>query len=173
MRVCLFFGVLAACGGSVSPEGGQPSLLPDGGTRAPDGGRIVKKDAGTDSGVNKKDAGVFTDPVCPNPPPPTTDMQCDLVAQTGCGPDEGCYAYIGYPSGYCDPEVYGSRCAPAGTAGQGELCGGEEGCLPGYSCVISGSGTVCAKQCDFGQTTQCPEGKVCEPTDLPTTGVCL
>ena len=174
----LFVGAVVACGGSVA-TGENPGVTPDGGGTlvGKDGGTSIgKKDAGarTDGGTNKKDAGPFVEPTCPNPPPPIKDLACDIVTQTGCPAGDGCYGYIEYPTGYCDPETYISFCAPAGTRVQGEICGGQEDfCAPGFSCVVSGAGTVCAKHCTFENGTPCPEGKVCEPTDFKDIGVCL
>jgi hypothetical protein len=167
--------VLAACDGQIVPEddpnnpgGGDSGLLPDG----------ARIDAGRDSGRLPpgrdagKDASPHVDPVCPNPPPPIKDFECDVLAQTGCKPGEGCYPYVEYPGGYCEPERYGSACAPAGTGTQGTPCGDVTTCAPGFVCVITGAGTHCTKNCDLNKSGTCPEGLICQPLDVSGLGVC-
>jgi hypothetical protein len=166
---------LAACGGGVVgvEPGGAPS--PDGGAAidgAPppigrsDGGRPPpRRDAGSDGNT-------YVEPPCPDPPPPRTSFECDVARQTGCQDGEACYPYVRYPSGYCQPEEYGSVCAPAGEKTQGEVCSSALECAGGYICVITGAGTSCAKYCDLGRVGACPEGYVCEPLDVSGMGVC-
>jgi hypothetical protein len=166
---------VAACGGGVSP--GDPGRGPgaDGGATL-DGSKpppIGRKDGGP---PNKRDAGAdaspYVDPPCPNPPPPRNDFECDVGKQTGCDPGEGCYPYVRYPSGYCQPEEYGAICAPAGSGTQGETCASALECAGGFICVITGAGTSCARYCELGKVGACPEGLVCEPLDVSGMGVC-
>jgi hypothetical protein len=166
---------VAACGGvassddaGVGADGGKDSgLRVDSGR---DGGRI---NPSMDGGV-RTDAGSipWIDPACPTPPPPITNYRCNLRAQTGCQPGEGCYAFVLYPSSSCEAETYGSGCAPEGPGVQYSPCGSGSGCKAGYDCVISGRGTICAKHCDLNRPGSCPEGHVCEATDVLDVGVC-
>jgi hypothetical protein len=74
----------------------------------------------------------------------------------------------------CDAESYGALCLPAGSGGQGALCGdGTDDCAPGYICVIGAhAGKRCAKLCSFAGGDECPLGMICGDTDIEGYGVC-
>lgn len=135
-------------------------------TRASTGARI---DGGQDAFPD------YTDPGCPNKPPPIYDLQCDPYQQGNgdCFFDEGCYIYVEYPPDPCGQEVYGAVCVPAGTGQQGDPCGGPQSCGPGLACVITGSGTQCVTLCPLEGADNCPQGMVCEPIDVEGFGGCL
>lgn len=164
----------ASCGGAVEGTGDDLADALDANAR--DDGR-AHRDGGRDArvpgrpGSDDEDAP-YVDPSCADaaPPPPTND--CDAREQTGCGPGEGCYPFVGYPQGPCEQEQYGTACEPAGTGEQGDPCGGLTECAAGYVCVISGAGTVCTKLCDLGAASACPEGQVCEPIDVAGFATC-
>ena len=117
----------------------------------------------------------YTEPGCPNPPPPVEDFQCDPYHQGNgqCGPDEGCYIYVQYPSEPCGQETYGAFCQLAGPGQQGDGCQGAQACGAGLACVITGSGTQCVQLCPLTGSSGCPSGFVCEPIDVEGFGGCL
>lgn len=172
--------LFVACGGTVigqpyGTDGGPIDPKIDGsvvdGSR-PDGSIRPKNDGGGPDGGTQEDGGVFIDPKCPVPPPPVLNYECDVQNQTGCPKGNGCYAYVQYPATSCDAEEYGSVCFQEGTGTQGSACGGGSWCKAGYDCVISGGGTICAKHCDLNRPGSCPEGHVCQSTDVLNVGVC-
>lgn len=145
-------------------DGGFLFLDGGGGTNQPAGG------APNDGGLPDYD-----DPGCDDQPPPLEAFDCDPYNQFNgdCGPGEGCYIYVDYPSMPCGQEVYGSFCSPAGTGQQGASCGGGQDCAPAHVCVITGSGTQCVELCPLTGPDGCPPGLVCEPIDVEGFGGCL
>ncbi len=145
-------------------DGGFVFLDGGGGTNQPVGGGLP------DGGLPD-----YVDPGCENQPPPIQDFSCDPYAQGNgdCGPGEGCYIFVDYPSVPCGQEVYGSYCALAGTGQQGAACGGGQDCAPSHVCVITGSGTQCVQLCQLSGPDGCPQGLVCEPIDVDGFGGCL
>jgi hypothetical protein len=117
----------------------------------------------------------YDDPGCPDAGPPTYDYQCDPYNQFNgdCGPDEGCYIYVQYPSEPCDQETYGSVCSITGPGQQGAACGGPLDCAAGYVCVITGAGTQCVHLCALEGDDGCPTGLVCQKIDVEGFGGCL
>jgi hypothetical protein len=160
------------CGSSVSyvtPSGGGGS-----------GGKYVFVDGGTAGSAPKPDATPkpdalpdYTDPGCPNKPPPKEQFQCDPYKQNCMKKGEACFIYTDYPEEPCGQEIYGSFCAPAGMGKQGDPCGGGHYCSGGYVCVITGSGTQCVQLCNLKGISGCPDGLVCEPIDVKGFGGCL
>lgn len=164
----------AACGSNIvivppgetgeGGDGGFVFLNGGGGTSRPTGG------APPDSGLPD-----YVDPGCEDQPPPIQDFTCDPYDQNNgdCGPGEGCYIYVDYPTVPCGQEIYGSFCAIAGTGQQGASCGGGQDCAPAHVCVITGSGTQCVQLCNLSGQDGCPPGLVCEPIDVDGFGGCL
>ncbi len=135
-----------------------------------DGGGLEdggQDDAGTDAGV------------CDDP--------CGLVPQCGCPAGRACYPDNGLTT---------VSCQPAGTVGEGEVCGGPvNSCAPGLLCVrytdtflcirvcsedgdcVGGDGSLCARElsggfdaCTFScdlVDQDCAEGFRCEPGRVP------
>lgn len=171
MFVVGFVGQVA-CGGISEDDSANKSLPgPDASQSAkPDAG---KSDAPVDAPKDSKDAlPDYTDPGCPDAPPPLISKECDVYAEpTGCGTGETCYPFIEYPTGPCEQEVYGAMCVPAGSGGQGDEC--HLGCKAGHVCVVSGQGTQCVKICDLSAPMPCPDGLVCVSVDVPGVGVCI
>lgn len=158
----------AACGGLTDDASGGA-----GGAGGAGGGHL---DAGTDApldGQGPKDATPdYHDPGCPDSGPPTMEFDCDPTAPaSGCGLGEGCEPFAKYPKDGCAQESYGARCVSSGTSGQGESC--DYGCLPHFTCVVSGQGTQCIRLCDLTAPSGCPGGLVCEPIDVPGVGGCI
>lgn len=176
-------GLSVACGGSVSGEtailfddAGNPILdtsapdaLPD--THHHDG---FVHDTAFDTSVDDTEPETWVDPGCPDAPAPKPSYACDpLKTPPGdCKAGEACYPYVEYPTSPCDHEHYYSACFPAGTGKQGDPCSSAE-CAAGFACVVSGAGNVCVKMCKPGDFGACPDGLVCEPTDVPGIGGCL
>lgn len=177
LPVLLGIGLLpffwASCGGTVTSsetEWGEPDAS---------GGPDAKKDAAKDGHADAKDAGKdalpdYFDPGCPDAPAPIIDNVCDPLAPPpgDCLEDEACYPYVVYPTEPCQAEMYGSMCAPAGTAKQDEPCDYDM-CAAGYVCVVTGAGTVCVRMCELDKIGACPDGRVCEPIDVLGYGGCL
>lgn len=172
--------VLGACGGSVTPD---PEAIDDTGIvdSASDGKVDSKIDSGLDTRSDtlvdtKVDSALDTwvEPECPDAGPPVKDYKCDPLAAPpgGCKATEACYPYVEYPSERCMPEIYRTRCFPAGKGKQGDPCTGGA-CAAGYACVASGVGNQCALMCKPGKIGACPDGYVCSPTDVPDVGACL
>lgn len=117
----------------------------------------------------------YTDPGCPDAPPPIYDLQCDPYDQDNgdCGLGEGCYIYVQYPTEPCGQEIYGAYCFPEGSGGQGAPCGGGQDCAAGFVCVVSGSGNQCIQLCHLSGPDGCPPGLVCEPIDVEGFGGCI
>ena len=136
-----------------------------------------------DSGVDVVDAhqpphdalSDYTDPGCPDQPPPAYDFQCDPYHQGNgdCGYNEACYIYVTYPMEPCGQETYGALCYSEGMGEQGDPCGGAQDCGGGFCCVVSGSGNQCVQLCQLTGSDGCPPGLVCEPIDVEGFGGCL
>src|SRR5690606_37346876 len=95
---------------------------------------------------------------------------------SGCEEGFGCYPYLDYPFGEgCGHARFGTRCIPASTGEQGELCGSDLGyCAPGYMCVVGAvSGRRCGKICEPVADHGCPSGLICGETDIAGFGVCF
>jgi hypothetical protein len=165
----------AGCGSTVKldPEGedgggGSGAAGGNGGTAAGGTGN-----GGLDGGADAFDE--YVDPGCPDAGPPIELFDCDPYDQYNgdCGPGEGCYIYVEYPTEACGQEIYGAVCVPAGTGEQGDPCDGPQGCAPGFACVVSGSGIQCVQLCSLSGNDGCPPGFVCDPIDVEGFGGCL
>ncbi len=173
--VCLAVSWIG-CGGTVFHD--QTSLHDadasvDADASKKDGSKDGAPDAKLDGG---KDAlSDYFDPGCPDAPLPVIDNQCDPLAPPpgDCMQGEACYPYVIYPSDPCEAEYYGSMCSEAGTSVQDEPCYGGAECAPGFTCVVSGAGTICVQMCDLHKLGSCPDGRVCEPIDVLGYGGCL
>jgi hypothetical protein len=117
----------------------------------------------------------YVDPGCPDAGPPKKHFQCDPYNPFDgeCGPGEGCFITVEYPTMPCGQETYGSVCAPVGPGGQGDPCGSATDCGAGFVCVVSGSGTQCVQLCHLQGQDDCSNGLVCEPIDVEGFGGCL
>lgn len=125
-----------------------------------------------DSGAPPADVPAFEDPGCPSVPPEPPQLNCDPFSDAGsCGAGRGCLPYVQYPTAACERERYGTRCELAGAAGQGESC--RAGCAPGYLCVASHRGSVCARLCELPGHASCPPGLLCSAVDIEGYGVCF
>lgn len=117
-----------------------------------------------------------TNPGCPDAAAPPGFRECDLFApRSGCPIDEACYPTIEHPFGMgCDQQVHGTRCAPAGTGTEGDLCpGGTLDCAPGLICIVGNqAGSRCMRMCDLEGAMPCPGGLFCGETDALGVGVC-
>ena len=154
-------------------------IVPPGSTGG-GGAGTAHTSTGTQSTTGGKDGGKdafpdYTDPGCPNAPPPIQDFQCDPYHQGNgdCPPTEGCYIYVQYPSEPCGQETYGAFCQVAGPGQQGDACQGAQACGAGLACVVTGSGTQCVNLCPLTGPSGCPSGFVCEPIDVEGFGGCL
>jgi hypothetical protein len=163
----------SACGTTVSVQG--PSEGNDG------GGGFIFIDGGS-GGDHTPDGGPpdgslpdYTDPGCPDKPPPLENFECDPYTQNNgdCLPEEGCYIYVDYPSEPCGQEIYGSLCIVGGNGQQGDTCNGAQDCGGGFVCVITGSGTQCVQLCQLSGESGCAPGLVCDPIDVVGFGGCL
>jgi hypothetical protein len=110
---------------------------------------------------------------CPPFQGPPPERECDpFAARSGCGPGDACYPFVEYPTGPCDREEYGTRCAPAGSGQQGDPC--ELGrCSQGFVCVVTGQGNQCIELCRIERSGGCPAGLVCQPIDVEGFGGCF
>jgi hypothetical protein len=168
-----------ACGGSMEGDGFGGSSGASGAGGISSGGSGGLTDAGKDAKDSGKDAKAdatggsagYVDPGCPDASPPPPDYQCNpFDTPTGCGPGEGCYPWVVYPTGPCDFEDYGTSCAPAGVGQQGDPCTGA--CAPFHVCVITGQGTQCIQMCKLDGPNLCPAGLICVPVDVEGIGGC-
>jgi hypothetical protein len=120
--------------------------------------------------------GGYTDPGCPDVPPPEPVYECDpLEPEADCGPGFACYPYVSHPYGTgCETQQFGSWCAPAGTGEHGDFCGDGYGpCAPGYLCVVgAGAGKRCYRLCPLDTEHDCLPGLICGETDIAGYGVC-
>ncbi|WP_156338853.1 hypothetical protein [Chondromyces crocatus] len=164
------FGVAVGCGDTIVVD--NPG---DGG-----GGGVGAGRADGGQGAGSVDGGgdalqEYVDPGCPDQPPPIVDLQCDPYDQHNgdCAVGEGCFIFVRYPQEACGQEIYGSRCGPAGVAGQGDPCLGSFECQGGFVCVVTGSGNQCVRLCPLVGDDGCPAGLVCEPIDVEGFGGCL
>lgn len=131
----------------------------------PDGGR--PRDAGKDADPNE-----YTEPECPDRPPPEEQYECDPIQQQGCEPGDQCAPFVQYPGDTCEAETYGAFCVPAGTYTQGEACESQLDCAAGYICLITGAGTACGQACDLAAPSGCDNGLICVSTDVSGIGAC-
>jgi hypothetical protein len=135
------------------------------------------------AGGNGLDAGHhdafddYEDPGCPDAGPPLQQFECDPFKQNNgdCGPGNGCYITVTYPTEQCGQETYGSVCLPEGPGGQDDPCNGAQDCKAGFACVVAGIGQPqCIRLCHLtGPSSDCPQGLLCEPIDVEGFGGCL
>ncbi|MBW2461699.1 MAG: hypothetical protein JRH11_08630 [Deltaproteobacteria bacterium] len=108
---------LIACGGSDTPPadaGDSASVLDSSAGDSADDTAVGLDSGGADGRAG--DAGATGCPIGP----------CDLVAQTGCGPGQGCYlASEGPRCGAAGIEVFGGSCASDADCGAGLTCVGS------------------------------------------------
>jgi hypothetical protein len=180
MRLAAFVlgACLVGCGGTVI---GDDSL--DGSVDAADSAidthvvhdalrdGVVLLDSGS---VEDTEPEVFVDPGCPDAPAPPPEYECDPLAPPpgGCKSGQACFPYVVYPTEPCEHETYHAECFPAGSGKSGDPCS-TAACAAGFACVVSGAGNICVKMCSPGKAGACPDGLVCEPTDVPGVGGCL
>lgn len=165
-------GLIGGCGSNVT------YVEPSGSAGA--GGKYVFLDPGTAGGAPKpvptakpNPLPEYTDPGCPNKPPPKQQFSCDPYKQDCKKAGDACRIFVNYPEEPCGQEIYGSFCSPAGTGKQGHPCGGGQSCSAGYVCVVTGSGTQCVRLCKLDGISGCSDGLVCEPIDVKGFGGCL
>jgi hypothetical protein len=183
----LALGAAAGCGGSV--EHGGPSAeagtgqggavgkagASSGGSTSPGRGG---SGAATAGGSQAGSAIVDPDPVdagCPEQDPLPPDLQCDPFTSGSCGAGLGCYPFVEHPDGNgCEPQHYGTVCAPAGSRIQGESCGDDTShCAPGFVCVVGQrAGKRCSALCQLGKANGCSGGLLCSDLDVAGFGVC-
>lgn len=172
--------ILWGCGGiaegdpaETTPVDAGRDALPDATSTSTNSKPDAGKDASSDAAADVKDAlPEYTDPGCPDAPPPKEEYECDPNGKpTGCGDGEACYPFVMYPSGPCQQETYGAQCVSPGSGGQGDPC--SDGCKANHVCVVSGQGTQCIQMCDLSAAVPCPDGLVCEPVDVPGIGGCI
>ena len=182
LPAALIAACVAACGGTITadPDSVLDTGVADSGL--PDAPRDTRVDSAVDS---KADTHVDTafdtaldtwiEPECPDAGAPIKDYKCDPFAPPpgGCKPTEACFPYVEYPSERCKPEIYHTRCFPAGKGKQGDPCGSGGACAGGFVCVATGVGNQCAQMCKPGKLGACADGYVCSPTDVPDIGACL
>lgn len=163
----------AGCGPSIETQppgsGGGGSSQGGGGQHTTSTSTSWKPDGGKDALPD------YVDPGCPDAPPPEQLFECDPYNQNNgdCGPGDGCFIFVQYPTEPCGQETYGAVCVAAGTGAQGDPCGGGQDCQGGYVCVLSGSGNQCVQLCHIVGVSNCPDGLVCEPIDVEGFGGCL
>lgn len=115
----------------------------------------------------------FNEVRCPEQAQRIESTECDpLAEQTQCPAGEGCFPYVDYPTSRCEPETFGTRCAPAGAGMQGDPCAGER-CAHGFLCVVTSRGTECARLCRMPGPNTCPDGFICGSLDIDGFGVCI
>jgi hypothetical protein len=154
------------------------------GTGGPFGGGGPGADAGLrrDAAPDARDVpyfdtnayDVFREDACPGTRPPAQrEYECDPLGGEGCPADQGCYAYIEYPTVRCGSEIYRARCFEAGTTATGMFCRSGTECTAGAGCFVTGAMNRCLQLCRLdGAEPRCQRGTVCEPTDLPDFGAC-
>jgi hypothetical protein len=173
MFVALGIPLAWACGGTVGEPRQEPS---QGGTQTGQGGIGVGGAIGAGGKGGTSTGGVtstYVDPGCPEQPVPEVYTECDpLGDNTDCSMGEGCYPVTEYPTRTCEPEVFQMLCLPSGTAQQWESCSTLTDCANGYTCVVSGDGTMCLKMCDPLADKACPSGLFCDAVDLQGIGIC-
>jgi hypothetical protein len=163
----MWVALAAACGGLTDDSTGAAGTGGAGGK-----GLDAGVDGATDASMPKDATADYHDPGCPDSGPPTMDFACDPTGPvSGCGLAEACEPFAKYPKEGCSQEAYGARCVASGTSAQGESC--DYGCLPHFTCVVSGQGTQCIRLCDLTAASGCPGGLVCEPIDVPGVGGCI
>lgn len=184
----LALGSAVACGGNAAssdyddprePSGGAGGLAsggadPTGG--APSGGGGTGGVAPLTGGVPGAGGTIVEEP-CEVVPPVKGMTPCDPLDPIATCPEGGaCAPYSRFPKeGECGATVYGTYCARAGQATQGEICGSGNGelCAPGYLCVVGATGGPrCAKLCSVFEPDVCPPGLICGETDVLNYGVC-
>lgn len=165
----------AGAGGAASPTGGSGGSSAGSGAR-PGGFGGAPKGFGGAAGGRAGVGGAFVDPGCPDIPPPPPIVECDPLEQvSSCPEGDGCYPYVDHPFGdACGTEVFGAICRYAGFGQHGDLCGeGTTGCAAGHVCVLGArAGKRCARLCLVGEPNSCPDGLLCEDTDIQGYGVC-
>ena len=97
-----------------------------------------------------------------------TSAKWELVADTA-------KFLVVYPQGEgCGFPTFGAQCAPASTGAQGDMCGMGNYCEPGFMCVIGATaGARCTQVCSLIEPSGCPQGLVCNETDVVGYGVCF
>ena len=116
----------------------------------------------------------YVEPECPDAAPPPQIRECEPFENpTGCGPGEGCYPFVDYPTEPCEQKRYGTYCAYAGTGTQGDACGQGTFCAANHVCVISDLGTHCVQMCPLEGDDGCPEGLICGYVDVEGIGGCI
>jgi hypothetical protein len=158
-------GGVGATGGS----GGSGATGASGGTGGSGGSGGSPVDSGADAEPDN-----YVDPGCPDAEPPPVMRECEpFQTPTGCFSGEGCYPFVQYPTEPCGQEQYGTYCAWAGSATQGEPCGGATQCAANHVCVITGQGTQCVQLCPLVGDDGCPPGLFCVPVDVEGIGGCF
>ncbi len=180
-REILLLGLaLTACGGSVDSQpfaaGAQGNATGAAGQRLPgDGGAGLGGSGASGPAAAGGAAGSsYVEPACPEQPRPVVEFGCQpFSGGNGCGPGEGCYPDVSYPSRPCQPESYRFSCSQVGSGSQWSHCEGDSDCASGHSCVVSSLGTSCSQLCPLEGRSGCPFGLFCEPIDVPGVGACF
>lgn len=108
----------------------------------------------------------------------TCSSSCDPVAAThpACPATWTCDVFTVTYMGASKPVT---DCRKAGTAGQGAACSATVACASGFTCVNTGSASVCAKLCPRPANTGCPVNTTCGGFTTPLViaaqeyGACL
>lgn len=124
-------------------------------------------DCGTDSACNLSiscSASTTKASICSRPCDPTGN------ATGGCVQGLHCFVYAG--------EVTDCACSPSTrTGGTGQACTGDDGCLPGLTCVERGGQKTCRPLCTVASSVSvCPTGTACTALSSPVYkvyGACL
>lgn len=176
VKILLFgFTLIPACGGTVGESRRETS---QGGATAGQGGDsfggLTATTGGTSGGASGGVTSTYIDPGCPEQPVPEVYKECEPLGNgEDCGSGEGCYPITSYPTRTCEPEIFQMLCLPAGRLEQWDTCSTITDCSPGYTCVVSGDGTMCLKMCDPLATVSCPRGLFCDAVDLQGIGICF
>lgn len=107
----------------------------------------------------------------PLDPPPVQGASCSVLCQD-CSGDQACVIGRNPQSG----ETV-QRCQRAGSGTQGDTCGQNSGCQPGYGCIAISQGgeTQCRKYCraNSDASPQCGEDAQCQSRQGERYGICI